>query len=139
MISGGTRILQIDSEKHEVAFVLDIGINDFVTVIDSAVSEEGGGLIACGCKSGKLILRNDWAEMAKVMDCGAEILDLKISPEGGTLLVATMNTLLFFHLGSALSSPRKLTFENESPISLGFLDNSKFCAITTSAKNIYLL
>lgn len=38
MISGGTRILQIDSEKHEVAFVLDIGINDFVTVIDSAVS-----------------------------------------------------------------------------------------------------
>lgn len=47
-----------------------------------------------------------------MIECGAEISDLKISPEGNSLLVATQNTLLFFHLGSSLSSPRKMTFEN---------------------------
>lgn len=91
---------------------MDIGFDDFISVIDSSVSEEGAGLTICGCRSGKLILRNDWEENCKVVDCQAEVCDLKISPEGNTLLVATMNTLLFFHLGASLSSPRKLTFEN---------------------------
>jgi hypothetical protein len=40
--------------------ILQIELDDFITVIDSAVSEEGTGLTVCGCKSGKLILRNDW-------------------------------------------------------------------------------
>ena len=46
---------------------------------------------------------------------------------------------MFFHLGPTLSSPRKLTFENEIPLSLAFLDNSKFCAVATSAKNVYII
>ena len=71
VVSGGHRVLQIDPSTHEINLILDIGIKDEVTVIDSAVSEEGGGMTVCGCKSGKFILRNDWEEVGKVADCKA--------------------------------------------------------------------
>lgn len=80
VVSGGNRILQVDPDNHEVTVILEVGLNDFITVVDSAVSEEGAGLTVCGCRSGKLIIRNDWEEVGKVVECGAEICDLKISP-----------------------------------------------------------
>lgn len=39
VVSGGNRILQIDSETHEVTLILEVGLDDFITVVDSAVSE----------------------------------------------------------------------------------------------------
>ena len=108
-------------------------------MIDSAVTDEGTGLTVCGCRSGKLIIRNDWEEVGKVIECGSEIGDLKISPEANALLVATTNMILLIHLGSSVSSPRKLEFYNETPLTINFLDNSKFCAVGTSAKNVYLI
>ena len=67
VISGARKILQIDPSNHEITLILEIGFNDEVTVIDSAVSEEGIGIIVCGCKSGKLVIRNDWEEVGKVV------------------------------------------------------------------------
>ena len=52
--------MQIDPENHEIDLVLTIKVDDFVNVIDSAVTEEGTGVIVCGCRSGKLIIRYDW-------------------------------------------------------------------------------
>ena len=60
VVSGGNKILQIDPDSHEITLILKLDIDDFITVIDSAVSEEGGGLTVCGSRNGKLILRNDW-------------------------------------------------------------------------------
>jgi len=77
--------------------------------------------------------------VAKVYDCGAEINDLKISNDTSYLLVATVGSLMFFQLTPTFSSPRKITFENESPICINFLDNFKFCSVSTSAKNVYLI
>lgn len=38
VVSQGRRILQIDPDSHEVTLILDIGMDDFVNVIDSAVT-----------------------------------------------------------------------------------------------------
>jgi hypothetical protein len=77
--------------------------------------------------------------VAKVYDCQSEITDLKISRDASYLLIATLNSVMFFQLLPSFSSPRKITFENESPVSLNFLDNPRFCSVGTSAKNIYLI
>lgn len=80
VVSEGRRIIQIDTQTHQTDLVLEIGMDDYVTVIDSAVSEDGIGITVCGCKSGKLVLRSDWEEVGKVVDCASEVCDLKISP-----------------------------------------------------------
>jgi hypothetical protein len=92
--------------------VLEVSLDDEVTVIDSAVSEEGVGYTICGCRSGKLLVRSDWEEVARVYDCLCEITDLKISNDCSYLLVATLSSLMFFQLAPTFSSPRKVTFEN---------------------------
>ena len=77
--------------------------------------------------------------MARAYDCSAEITDLKISNDAAYLLVSTQTMLLFFQLAPSFSAPRRVTFENESPLCLNFLDNLRFCSVGTSAKNVYLL
>ena len=40
--------------------MLEINFEDEVSVIESAISEEGVGYTICGCTSGKMIVRTDW-------------------------------------------------------------------------------
>lgn len=85
------------------------------------------------------MVRVDEEEVAKVYDCQTEITDLKISKDASYLLVATINSVMFFQLQPSFSSPRKMTFENESPITLNYLDNPRYCTVGTSFKHIYLI
>lgn len=54
----------------------------------------------------------DEEEIAKVYDCQSEITDLKISKDASYLLVATLNSVMFFQLMPSFSSPRKILYEN---------------------------
>ena len=105
-------MFEIDPKTHKVSLILEIGYEDVITVIDYAISEEGPAYTICGSLSGRLLVRVDEEEVAKVYDCQTEVTDLKISRDASYLLVATLNSVMFFQLLPSFSSPRKITFEN---------------------------
>ena len=66
-------------------------------------------------------------------------MDVKLSPDCSSLLVATAgNFLLFFtQTNKNFVSPRKLLFYNEIPISISFLDNFRFFLVVSSVGTVY--
>lgn len=110
VVSENKKIFEIDPESHKVFLMLEISYNDVITAIDYAISEEGPAYMVCGSLSGRLLVRVDEEEVVKVYDCQCEITDLKISKDASYLLIATLNSVMFFQLTPSFSSPRKITF-----------------------------
>lgn len=110
VVSENKKVFEIDPESHKVNLMLEISYNDVITVIDYAISEEGPAYLVCGSQSGRLLVRIDEEEVAKVYDCQCEVTDLKISRDASYLLIATLNSVMFFQLMPSFSSPRKMTF-----------------------------
>ena len=79
--------------------------------------------------------------MPRNFDCGRNIFDIKFSSDGYYLAAAAEDSYVYIFVNTNNSyftyPPKKLHFENECVVSLGFNDDDKAILVTTSHRNVY--